>query len=142
MSGHDYSDGPKHPLGPLSPPPSAYTESALFTHPGGTAELRCVYERDGEMYSGGLRFERVRAHRYRAEGHCTLWHIEDAYDTLVEVKPSAWVNDLLAAEPSGAGGAWSIRHFLIFVDGAGAYEVAAESCEWIQETPAPRDAQP
>jgi hypothetical protein len=89
------------------------------------------------MYIGGLRFERVRAYRYRAEGHCTPWHIEDAYDTLVEVEPSTWLADLLAAEPSGISRGWKLRHFLIFIDGAGAYELAAEDVEWLVEQDAP-----
>ena len=125
--------GVKRVIGPLSPGQSAYTEDVVFTHPGGSAELRCVYEQDGQMVAGGLRFGRVRAYRFRAESHCTAWHIEDAYDTLVEVDPSEWVGELLAAEPSETWGQWKIRHFLIFIDGSGAYEVAAEDCEWLPE---------
>ena len=125
--------GAKRVIGPLSPPPSAYTEDVVFTHPGGDAELRCIYERDGAMFAGGLRFQRVRAYRFRAEGHCTAWHIEGAYDTLVEVEQSKWIGELLAAESSEPFGQWKIRHFLIYIDGAGAYEVAAEGVEWLPE---------
>jgi len=125
--------GTKRVIGPLSPPPSAFTESVVFTHPGGDAELRCTYERSGSMYVGGLRFHRVRAYRFRTEGHCTPWHIEDAYDTLVEVEHSEWIGELLAAEPSETWGHWKIRHFLIYLDGAGAYEIAAEDVEWLPE---------
>lgn len=131
----DEGFGPKRPIGPLSPPPSAYTESAVFTHPGGDAELRCVYERGGSMYSGGILFHRVRAYRFRAESHCTVWFIDGAYDTLVEVSPSEWVDGLAATAAVSYASAWTIRHFLIYVDGAGAYEVAAESCEWLPESP-------
>lgn len=123
----------KRVIGPLSPPPSAYTEDVLFSHPGGNAELRCRYERDGLLYSGGLRFRRVRAYRFRAEGHCTPWHIEDAYDTLVEVEQSEWIDELLVAEASETRGHWKIRHFLIYIDDAGAYEIAAEDVEWLPE---------
>ncbi|WP_041574036.1 hypothetical protein [Cellulomonas gilvus] len=120
-------------LGVLSPPPSAYTESAIFLHPGGGAELRTIYERSGSMYSGGLRFDGVRAYRFRAEGHCTAWHSEDAYNTLVEVEHSAWIAELLAAQASEWRGRWKIRHFLIYVDDSGAFEVAAEGYEWLPE---------
>lgn len=75
----------------------------------------------------------VRAYRFRAEGHCTPWHIEKSYDTLVEVEESGWIYELLAAASVDAHGQWKIRHFLIYVDGAGAYEVAAEDCEWLVE---------
>ena len=80
------------------------------------------------MYAGGLRFTRVRAFRFRAEGHCTAWHIEG---DLVEVERSSWVAELLADEMTGSQ--WKIRHFLIYIDDAGAYEVAAEDCEWLPE---------
>jgi hypothetical protein len=83
------------------------------------------------MYAGGLRFLRVRAYRYRAEGHCTIWHIHDAYDTLVEVEDSEWVAELLADEATGTE--WDIHHFLIYIDDSGAYEVAAEGVEWLAE---------
>ena len=88
------------------------------------------------MYAGGLRFERVRAYRFRAEGHCTSWHVEDAYDTLVEIDHSDWIAELLAAEPPETGGRWKVRHFLIYIDGSGAYEVAAETCDWLREVAA------
>ena len=132
-------NGPEDPvnarrvIGPLSPPPSAFTEDVLFTDRGATVELRCTYERHGEMYAGGLTFEVVRAYRFRAEGHCTPWHVEDAYDTLVEVEDSEWVEELRAAERSESGSRWTIRHFLIFIDGSGAYEIAAESAAWLSE---------
>jgi hypothetical protein len=127
--------GTKRVIGPLSPLPSAFTEDVEFAHPGGSAELRCRYERDGSMYAGGLRFGRVRAYKFRAEGHCTPWHVEDAYDTLVEVERSDWIAQLLAESREGLG-RWTIRHFLIYIDGAGAYEVAAETCDWLPEVTA------
>ncbi len=123
----------KRVIGPLSPPPSAYTEAETLVDSGGDIELRCLYERDGSMFRGGLRFHKVRAYRFRAESHCTAWHIEGAYDTLVEVVPSEWVSELLAAEPSETWGFWTIRHYLIYIDGEGAYEVAAQDVEWLPE---------
>lgn len=121
--------GVKRVIGPLPP----YTEGVVLTHPGGDAELRCTYERDGALCTGGLRFRRVRAFRFRAEGHCTAWHIEDAYDTLVEIDDSGWVAELVAAQPSDMRDLWRMRHFLIYVDDAGAYELAAEEVEWFGE---------
>lgn len=44
---------------------------------------------------------------------------------LVEVEQSDWIAELLAAEPGETWG-WNIRHFLIYINGASAYEVAAE----------------
>lgn len=84
------------------------------------------------MHTGGLRFHRVRAYRFRAEGHCTPWHVQDAYETLVEIEKSDWIDELLAAQQDHDWG-WRIRHFLIYIDGSGAYEVAAENCAWLPE---------
>lgn len=128
--------GLKRVLGPLSPPPSAFTEDVVFTDADGDAVLRCRYERHGSMFAGGLRFHRVSAYRARSESLCTAWHIEDAYDTLVEVEQSVWLSELRAVAPGGSWGQRKVRHFLIFVDSAGAYEVAAEDVEWLPEHPA------
>ena len=126
----------KRPVAPLFAEPSAYTADSLFIAPGGDAELRCTYEREGAMYSGGFRFVRVRAFRYRAEGHCTAWHVDGAYDTLVEVESSAWIDEIRRDSPLG-GHEWKMHHYLIYVDDAGAYEVISESIERIPEVAAP-----
>jgi hypothetical protein len=67
----------------------------VFEHPGGEALLRFEFERNGAACRGGLRFEKVRAYRFRSEGHCTTWHVEGVYDTLAEVSGS----EKVAAEP-------------------------------------------
>jgi hypothetical protein len=91
------------------------------------------FEREGTAYRGGLRFAKVRAYRFRSEGHCTVWHIEGAYDTLAEVSGSEWVGELLAAEPTETWGRWEIRHFMIYIDSAGCFEVGAASWSWLPE---------
>jgi hypothetical protein len=123
----------KHPLLTLPVASSALEADPEFIHPGGSAELRIEFDRDGVRVRSGLRFTRVRAFRFRAEGHATSWHVQGAYDTLVEVHRSTWVAELLEAEPSETWGHWKIRHFLIYIDGAGAYEVAAEDVELLPE---------
>lgn len=92
---------------------------------GGLA-LRFEYERDEIWYSGELRFARVRAFRFRAEGHATPWQTMDAYDTLVEITNSMWVKEIRDESP-GAGGEWTLRHYLIYLSSAGVYEVLADS---------------
>jgi hypothetical protein len=128
------SFGAQHPIAELAPPPSAYTESVRFTDLGGRAELRCVYERNGSLYAGGFVFNKVRAYRFRADGHSTVWHV-DAYNTLVEVESSSWVHELRQHETSESRDKWGLRHFMIFVDSFGAYEVAAEDWEQLPEGP-------
>lgn len=123
------------PLMTLPVASTALESDPVFIHPGGQAELRYEFERDGVRVCTGLRFERVRAFRFRSEGHCTAWHLQGAYDTLVEVQQSAWVAELLEDEPSETWGHWEIHHFLLFLDSVGAYEVAAESWSVLPETP-------
>jgi hypothetical protein len=126
--------GTKRVLSPLSPPPSAYTESATLIDAGGKVELKCIYEREGRLWAGGFVFTRVRAYRFLDEGHSTSWHVADAYDTLVEIEDSAWVADVRATEATPVP--WGARHYLIYVDGAGAYEFLAASYEQMPELPA------
>lgn len=125
--------GEKVPLAELPVPSTALRTDPVFEHPGGEALLRFEFERDGVAYRGGLRFEKVRAYRFRSEGHVTSWHVRGAYDTLVEVIGSDWVAELLAAEPPEAWGCWEIRHFMIYIDGAGCYEIGAAAWSWVQE---------
>lgn len=131
----------KRAIGPLSAGLSAYTDDVAFTDFGGDAELKFSYERDGSLHAGALRFHHVRAYRFRNEHYCTVWHIEGAYDTLVEVEQSDWIDELVATEQGGW--AWRVRHFLIFIDGAGAYEIAAADHESLpKQGPSPETGQP
>lgn len=123
----------KRVLGPLSEGVSAYTESTEFVCAGGVAELRCMFEKDGSMVRGGLRFFGVRAYRYRTEPYCTVWHLDEAYDMLVEVEHSSWVAQLHADEPPALNWSMPLRHFLIYIDDAGAYEIVAGSYEWLPQ---------
>lgn len=120
-------------LATLPVPSTSFLSDATFEHPGGEALLRFEFERDGVAYRGGLRFEKVRAYRFRAEGHCTSWHVKDVYDTLAEVQDSDWVGELLAAEPAETWGRWEIRHFMIYVDSVGCFEIGAASWSWLEE---------
>ena len=129
------SIGEKVPLGVLPVPSTSFTSDPTFEDSGGDALLRFEFQRDRLPYSGGIRFEKVRAYRFRAEGHCTAWHVEGAYDTVAEVLRSEWVKELLAAEPPRAWrrGQWEIHHFMLYIDGAGCFEVGAASWSWLPE---------
>lgn len=115
------------------PSTSAASDAVLLTTNGGDLELRFDYDRDGKAFNGGIRFRRVRAHRHCAELYTTEWHITDAYDTLVEVKPSEWVQELLDAAPADGRNTFVMHHFMITLDSAGTYEVVAESWEPLPE---------
>lgn len=117
----------KVPVVQISTPSTAITSDVVSVFDGGSLTLRFQFDRDGSLVWGGVEFKKVRAHQWRAESHCTEWHIEGAYDTVVELEDSPWVAELLMAEPAETWGRWIIRHFMLFIDGAGCFEVAAES---------------
>lgn len=59
--------------------------------------------------------------------------MDGVYDTLAELLGSEWVSELLAAERDEIWGHWKIRHFMIYIDSAGCYEIGAESWSWLPE---------
>jgi hypothetical protein len=91
--------------------------------------LQFDYDDHGLRYRSALRFNGVQAHRHRAEGVCTAWHVQDAYDTLVEVQPSTWCDELAALSRERGYDPGNLHHYLLFIDSAGCYEVVAKSWE-------------
>jgi len=94
------------------------------------------FENDSE-FKGGIRFNRVRALRKRAESLCTVWHVEGAYDTLVEVKNSPWIQELQAdiTDKQNTGLQWAMNHYMIYLDSVGCFEFVAESWEALPGEP-------
>lgn len=119
-----------------TPEPSTASVSGfvLLVANGRDLELRFDFDRDGIALTSGLRFTKVRAYRHRQELYETEWHISSAYDTLVEVLPSDWVNELRSAAPPDQRNAWTMKHFMITLDSAGCFEVVAEGWEALPET--------
>jgi len=78
-----------------------------------------------------IRFERMRAYRFRSDSHCTTWHM-GAYDKLCEVQSSDWIHELKSDSRPPWDEHWIMRHFVIYFDGAGCFEVVAESAEMEQ----------
>jgi hypothetical protein len=89
------------------------------------------------IYGSGLDFHGVRAYRWRAESHCTLWHIDGVYDTVAEVKRSKWVAALTAAEPKESRGRFEMHHYMIYLDSSGSYEIIAASWSLLSDTLGP-----
>lgn len=123
----------KVPLGLLSTPSTAITNEVVFEHARGSVKLNFEYDRDGLIYGSGVEFQGVRAYRFRAESHCTVWHIE-AYDTVTEIEGSEWVAELAAAEPEETGGFFEIHHYMLYLDSSGCYEVVGASWSILPET--------
>jgi hypothetical protein len=114
-------------LGVLTTPSTAITKETVLEAAGGAVRLRFEFDRDGAIYSGGVEFRGVRAYRFRAESHCTAWHIDGAYDTVAEVEGSDWVAELAAAEPDETWGHFEMHHYMLFIDSSGCYEVVGAS---------------
>ena len=110
---------------------TAIMSGVTTTFDGGSLELRFDVDREGDLASVAVRFYGVRALAYVAEEHCTLWHIEGAYDTIAEVIGSEWVQDLISARPEFASGL-VMRHLMIYLDGEGCYEAVAETWELLE----------
>jgi hypothetical protein len=127
------ASGRKVPLGVLPVPSTSFTSDAALEAPGGEVNLRFEYRRGGGRYRSGVHFEKVRAYRFRAESHCTAWHVDGAYDTVAEVEDSDLVAELMAAEPAETWGSWEMHHFMLYVDSAGCFEVVAASWSLLPE---------
>lgn len=80
-----------------------------------------------------MQFIRPRSIHWNAESHCTGWHVEGAYDTVVEVKPSRWIAGLVAAQPEHLREKFEMHHYMLYLDSAGLFEVAAASWELLAE---------
>jgi hypothetical protein len=114
-------------------PSTAMYSEVKLDYPGGKLILRFDYDRDGLIYRSGLQFYRVLAHRHRADIFCTAWHIKDAYDTLVEIEESSWLNELKTSAPDDWNEAEKLHHYMIYFDGSGCYEIIGNSWESLSE---------
>lgn len=117
----------KRPLYQVPVPSTSFVSEAYFEGQGITPKIRFGYRRDGKDCMGEIRFTRVLAVRTRAERCCTAWHIDGAYDTLVEVDDSAWVEEMRADTAEQWRDKWQMHHYMIYLDSAGCFEIIGES---------------
>lgn len=96
----------KKPLYTITVPSTDFIAEAYWHGKGVTPTIRFGFNRDGINYQGGIEFRQVLAMRKRAERCCTAWHIKDAYDTLVEIVDSSWINEINADTDSQWKGKW------------------------------------
>jgi hypothetical protein len=96
--------------------------------------------RTERYHEGGISFSMMAAMRKRADRCCTAWHVEGAYDTLVEVDDSPWVKEMRADTQELFRYTWGMHHYMIYLDSVGCFEVSPSlglrSSE--QHAPAPR----
>jgi hypothetical protein len=113
--------------------PSTQIEDCRLQDFDGSLTIRYTYYVDDVLCESGIDFDWSRAYRYRAESHCSVWYI-DAYDTVVEVKNSEWVAELLEATPKEWRDRFEMHHYMIYLDSAGCFEVVAKSWKFLDET--------
>lgn len=77
-----------------------------------------------KIFNSGILFETTIAHRHSSEKVTKF--ISGTYDKLVEVKDSEWLKELTDISPEWV--AWrNFRHYAIYLDSNGFYEVIAEN---------------
>jgi len=117
----------KKPLHTIVVPSTDFTREAFLDCTGIEPAICFGYELDGVNYLGGFSFSKVSALRKRGERCSTAWHIEEAYDTLVEIEDSAWLSELRSDMPEQYQKTWAAHHYMIYLDSSGCFEFAAES---------------
>jgi len=117
----------KKPLHTVPVPSTSFTTEAYLDGKGSTPTIRFGYKKDGVKHEGGISFSRVLATRTRAERSCKVWHMEGAYDTLVEVEGSPWIEEMRADTTEQFRFMWEMHHYMIYLDSVGCFEIIAES---------------
>lgn len=120
----------KKPLYKVPVPSTAFEGGGAYMH---HSTIRYEYYRDGVLYRSGIRFKIVPATRTRTERCCKTWHIEDTYDTLVEVEDSPWTAEIRTDMSKQWRDKWEMRHYMIYLDSSGCFEIIAESWEALPE---------
>lgn len=80
-------------------------------------------EKEDKVYHNSIIFETVVCHRHSSEKFTR--GLLGAYDKLIEISNSKWVNELALISSEWAKH-WNIRHFAIYLDGYGLYEFVAK----------------
>jgi hypothetical protein len=111
----------------LPHPSTAQAEDPKLVASGGNLLVHFRFSSDDGDVPWQIRFEKVRAFHKLSEPYCTVWHIEDAYDTLCRVDDSEWAAELSRRGTKQRAGSWVMNHYVLTVDSWGCLEVVAES---------------
>lgn len=123
----------KHPIYTVPAPSTDFTREAYLDCSGIIPTIRYQYSSDEGILNSGIKFNQIFAFRNRCERLCTAWHIEDAYDTLVEIIDSSWIVELGRDVPAPYISDWKPRHFMIYLDSVGCFEFLAKDWEPLPE---------
>ena len=116
----------------LPVPSTESIHDARLNQFGKVVILRFDYYRDSKAKRSGIRFGEVMALKTRGERACTSWHIRP-YDKLTEVVDSEWAQQMMVELPSQYRSSFEHRHFMIYLDSSGCFEVLAKDFEVLPE---------
>lgn len=125
----------KKPVFTVAVASTGFTREAFLDASGIAPTIRYGYECDSGECLTGIKFNQVSAFRKRGERCCSAWHIEGAYDTLVEVEDSSWVAEMAKDVPEPYRADWKPHHYMIYLDSVGCFELLAQSWEALPEIP-------
>jgi hypothetical protein len=112
---------------------TGFTKEAFLDCSGISPTLRYAYETGAGECSSGIVFKQVSAFRKRSERLSRVWHMDKAYDTLVEIEESSWVAELKNDVPEPYRADWNPNHYMIYLDSVGCFEFLAQSWEVLAE---------
>ena len=122
-------DSKKHSLYEIPEPSTDSVTDASLQLLGRVGVIRFDYYRNDTTFRSAIRFSGVVASRTRSERCCTAWHIDGAYDTLAEVSESSWIEEIIDQTQERYRAQVSVRHFIIYLDSVGCFELLAEDFE-------------
>jgi hypothetical protein len=109
------------------PVPSTAVQGEQLLYTSADALLRFDYydaKKDDTIFNCGIFFKNVVGFKHDSEGFSTA--LMDAYDRLVEIIDSDWINEYRKIN-SRVANIFSIKHYAIFLKNCGLYEfIAAE----------------
>lgn len=119
----------------LPEPSSALRSEVTLVEKADTLCLRYDYYRYDQgrlsgIFRSGLYFQGVESYRHLSDRRCSMWHAR-AYDTLVEIEASEWIDALKQTSSIDDGPA--LHHFMIFMKASGCYEIAAQYWDVLPE---------
>ncbi len=107
------------------PEPSGWVgQPAKIETDGSTATLTISQSKDNLCV---VSFEGVRAIRHNVEQLADPKVVGTNYDRLAEVTDSPWLAEMVQLAEARGGWDRPMKHFAIFLDGGGSYELIAES---------------
>jgi hypothetical protein len=93
-------------------------------------------EKNDTVYNAGILFEAAQAYRFSSEKFVENRLINDAYAVLIEYSKSDWLNELYKRNQEIAQ-SWEIKHFAIYLDSNGCYEVIAKNFKILETKEGP-----